>query len=196
MGTNLRTCSIDGCEQKHYGKGFCSKHYQRTWKHGDPGFTTNTPPGEVQEFFHNKVLTYEGDQCFLWPYSRTVFGYAQIRANGTSVAAHRIVCEVVHGEPPTEFHVAAHSCGKGHLGCVSPKHLRWATQSENQLDRVEHDTHQRGDRHPMAKLREKSVKEIKRLLAAKVPRREIAGRFGVTASAIQSIYSGRTWSWV
>ena len=27
----IRFCSIDGCEKKHYGKGFCSKHYQRDW---------------------------------------------------------------------------------------------------------------------------------------------------------------------
>lgn len=25
----MRTCSIDGCERKHLGKGLCSLHYQR-----------------------------------------------------------------------------------------------------------------------------------------------------------------------
>ncbi len=31
----MRLCSIEGCRAKHYGKGYCGKHYQR-WKcHGD-----------------------------------------------------------------------------------------------------------------------------------------------------------------
>lgn len=31
-----RTCSIDGCESRHKGHGYCSKHYQRYKKSGDP----------------------------------------------------------------------------------------------------------------------------------------------------------------
>lgn len=31
-----RTCSIDDCESKHYGRGWCHRHYQRWRKWGDP----------------------------------------------------------------------------------------------------------------------------------------------------------------
>lgn len=30
------TCSIDGCEGKHKGRGWCAKHYMRWLTHGDP----------------------------------------------------------------------------------------------------------------------------------------------------------------
>jgi hypothetical protein len=29
-------CSINGCEKKHFGKGFCYSHYFNWWKHGTP----------------------------------------------------------------------------------------------------------------------------------------------------------------
>ena len=32
----LKTCSIKGCHKQHNAKGFCSKHYSRYRKHGDP----------------------------------------------------------------------------------------------------------------------------------------------------------------
>lgn len=31
-----RKCSIELCDNKHFGRGFCSKHYQRWVTHGDP----------------------------------------------------------------------------------------------------------------------------------------------------------------
>lgn len=29
-------CVIDGCEQKHYGRGWCRTHYRRWWDTGSP----------------------------------------------------------------------------------------------------------------------------------------------------------------
>lgn len=31
-----RTCSVDGCGRKHLSLGYCSTHYQRLRRHGDP----------------------------------------------------------------------------------------------------------------------------------------------------------------
>jgi 5-methylcytosine-specific restriction endonuclease McrA len=39
-----RTCSIDGCETKHFGRGWCQKHYLRWRNHGDP--LRERPPRE------------------------------------------------------------------------------------------------------------------------------------------------------
>lgn len=70
-------------------------------------------------------------------------GAAQINLGGRSVIVARMVCEEVNGPPPTPAHQAAHSCGKGHLGCITPQHLRWATQVENEADKLIHGTHNR-----------------------------------------------------
>lgn len=32
----IRYCDVEGCEKRHYGRGFCAVHYQRFRKHGDP----------------------------------------------------------------------------------------------------------------------------------------------------------------
>ena len=31
-----KTCSITGCESKHYGNGLCERHNRRRWTYGDP----------------------------------------------------------------------------------------------------------------------------------------------------------------
>ena len=32
----MRTCEIDDCDKKHYGKGLCKIHWQRMSRNGDP----------------------------------------------------------------------------------------------------------------------------------------------------------------
>ena len=29
-----KKCSVEGCENKHYAKGYCSRHYQQYKKYG------------------------------------------------------------------------------------------------------------------------------------------------------------------
>jgi hypothetical protein len=31
-----RTCSVEGCDRKHYGNGWCQMHNRRAREHGDP----------------------------------------------------------------------------------------------------------------------------------------------------------------
>jgi hypothetical protein len=72
---------------------------------------------------------YDKDDCLIWPFSSTR-GYGHFKCNGVRSYAHRYMCTLVHGEPPSDEHQASHSCGKGHQKCVSPRHLSWKTQSE------------------------------------------------------------------
>jgi hypothetical protein len=103
-----------------------------------------------------------------------------------------VVCETVHGPAPTAKHEAAHSCGNGHLGCVSPHHLSWKTPIENAADKLNHGTNPNGENNGQSKLTAENVSSI-RQLAGILAQRKIAERFGVSQSAVSLIVSGRNW---
>src|SRR5690606_20841041 len=93
---------------------------------------------------------------------------------------------------PTPRHEAAHSCGNGHLGCCNPRHLRWASHVANMADKVEHGTHQIGEKHGMARLTENDVRYIRKM-RGKVSQQKVAAQFGVTFSAISCVQRRATW---
>lgn len=75
-----------------------------------------------------------GPECLIWPFCTNHQGYGQLGYFGKVVKAHRLMCILAHGEPPTPQYHAAHSCGNGHLSCVHPEHLFWKTPTQNRLE--------------------------------------------------------------
>ena len=93
-------------------------------------------------------------------------------------------------------------CPKGQTACHNngvPKdnrlsNLRWDTVSNNMKDKVRHGTQTRGESHPITKLTEDSVKEIRDLYATKwYSQSDLADRFGVSRGTIESIVQGKIW---
>lgn len=189
-----RLCSISGCGKPIRARGWCTAHYLRWRRHGDP-IAGRTANGEPLRYLQDIVAAYEGEDCLIWPFSRSDRGYGMVMVKGASIGVHRIVCEDAHGPTPSPKHEAAHSCGRGHLGCVAKRHLSWKTRGENQADRVAHGTHSRGERARSAKLAKADVRTI-RTLATAVPQRELAKRFGVTRGTVSNIVTRRTWAWL
>lgn len=190
-----RICSIDECSKPHYCRSFCRGHYRKFLRMGDATIGL-TEAGEPSRYLKDVVMTYDGDECLSWPFARSK-GYASIgRANGNSGLVHRIVCESVHGSPVGDRKYAAHSCGNGHLGCVNPKHLRWATHAENMLDRNIHGTSNRGQRSWMSRLTNKDIIEIRKMAKSGFSQSYIAKNFGVARSTISSVLNGYSWSWL
>lgn len=72
--------------------------------------------------------------------------------------------------------------------------LIWESHIENEARKIGHGTKQLGERVGTAKLTADKVREIRTLLAARLPKQRIAAKFGVTDFAIYSISIGRTWS--
>ncbi len=134
--SNDGPCSIPGCDRPRHGYGLCYKHWARLRKHGNPVETKNPNLGKAKRFISETVLPFRGDDCLIWPFARKETGYAVARIDGKSTRVHRYACEIIHGERPSPRHEVAHSCGNGHIGCVNPHHLRWATHRDNLAERM------------------------------------------------------------
>ena len=129
-----------------------------------------------------------------WPFAKhCTSGYPLMRIDGKTVRVTRVICEREHGPPPTDRHVAAHSCANGHLACISKRHLRWATPAENAADTVLHGNSNFGERQWQAKLTAEKVKEIRARLGT-ARQKDLANEFGVSRTAISAISTGRNWT--
>jgi hypothetical protein len=191
-----RICSIAGCFKPHDAKGFCKKHYYRWSKYGtfDP-----LPQTKLQQAvaFVNDALTSGTDDCILWPTHLRMSdnGYGRVPHDGRTVGAHRLVCILAHGPEPFAKADAAHRCGVRR--CVNPRHVRWATRTENHLDTVLHGTNPRGERHGRAKLTEADVLEMRRMRRVSgATHDEIGRQFGVSTSTAHNAITGRRWGYL
>lgn len=188
-------CAAEGCDKAVYCRGWCGAHYWRWWAHGDP-LAGRTPEGEPLAWMADVALTHVGEDCLQWPYARYSNGYGTVNQGGKMRSVTRVVCEAIHGPPPSPKHEAAHICGKGHEGCCNPKHLRWATPAENAADKLDHGTIANGEANGSAKLTEADVHAIRRRRATGEVLQAIAADYGVCISAISSIAIRKNWAWL
>lgn len=148
---------------------------------GQVSSPSNPCGSKLMLWIRDVALTHRSTECLIWPFARTRDGYGGIGRKGKALKAHRYICIWVHGEPPEPQYHAAHSCGNGHLGCVSPKHLSWKTPSANSLE---------GRKHPRRVLTPAQVREVRR--SGALPQ-VIAERFGVREGTIRKIRTGKNW---
>lgn len=134
---------------------------------------------------------YTGDECLIWPMNRPR-GYPMVMCDGKLRYAHRVMCELVNGQPPTPTHEAAHSCGRGNQGCMTPRHLSWKTRSENQAERRSHGTHGKGMPGRRYKLTAETAAEIRTKIGT-MTNDALAAQYGVTRSNIRQIELGKIW---
>lgn len=181
----MKICSIEGCGRKHLAKGYCDLHYWRNHRHGSP-FANPDNDGQPLAWL-TKHARWESDACLPWPYGRNSHGYGSIAFGGKHIGAHRAMCIIAHGEPPFPAAHAAHSCGRGHEGCVNPKHLRWASAAENHGDR--RFTREGTRRVGNLKLTDSQCREM---LARKgaVSQKALADEYGVSEAAVSRLFNG------
>jgi hypothetical protein len=189
----MKLCSVEGCGLKASVHGYCWGHDKQA-KRG-VAFHPVTPRkhrrGSQLPWLEAHV-NYTGDECLIWPFAFHRDGRGQVTIDKRTHQAHRVMCEKAHGPPPTPEHEAAHSCGKGHLGCVHPGHVSWKTHQQNIDDKEVHGTMLRGEQIYCAKLTETQVRDIRRL-ANVASRRDLADRYGVVPGTITKVIKRALW---
>ena len=123
-------------------------------------------------------------------------GYSTARRSFT---VGRLVCWLVHGEPPTDAHQV------DHINRIRsddrPENLRWFTASQN-AQNVSDETkakllasclrprrRYRGEDHPQAKLTDSQIKEIRQ---CKMSQNQLAAKFHVAQSHISRIQNRKS----
>jgi hypothetical protein len=128
-----KACEVEGCERPIYkAAAYCRPHRRAAEQYGDPLARKRSEKGAGAALLLSLVGT-DNDDCVLWPFGGYLNGYGYVYFKGKLTGAHRASCWLKFGAPPTSDHQAAHSCGQKR--CVNPRHLRWATQRENEADK-------------------------------------------------------------
>ena len=130
--------------------------------------------------------------CWQYPWS-TTGRYANISYRGRKTSAHRLICEIAHGDP-LPGQIARHSCDNPK--CCNPHHLAWGTQGDNIADALDRGRFALGAKHGRAKLDDAKVKAIRQLLKCGESMNRVARHFGVSRPCIKQIVTGRTWAHV
>jgi hypothetical protein len=122
------------------------------------------------------------------------YGYIGVHlSHGKYRTIHDLVLESFIGKRPIGLQ-CAHLNGKRSDNRI--ENLAWVTCKENHRHLRLHGTVLLGSRNPSAKLDEKNVLIIKRLLTLGIPMTQIAGMYGVTRTTIQKIRDGLRWTHV
>ena len=124
-----RNCTIDGCAKPREARGWCSKHYRRYQRHGDP-LATSRIVGDTEARFWSYVDKDGTDGCWLWTGHTSPDGYGVLRIDGRTEYMPRWSYEL-HNGPIADGLEPDHLC-RVRL-CVNPEHLEPVTHEENVL---------------------------------------------------------------
>lgn len=169
---------------------------------------------EIERFW-SKIDIQDEDKCWDWQASVSTSGYGQVvrgkMGQQKSYRAHRIAYYLYHGIDPQD-NILCHTCLNITRRCCNPLHMYMGTHTDNMLDAVADGArevkptrtfHHRwgsdkqiGSRHPMAKLDEDKVRDIRIRLARRETQRSIAKIYNVSRSQIHAINSRYTWKHV
>jgi hypothetical protein len=176
-------CEVAGCGKQSKGR-FCSVHYHRYVRHGDPLGGSTTFKGDAQSFIE-KAVRWNSDNCLIWPFYRSPNGYAQATINGRPRSVHKYVCERVNGKPKRGME-AAHTCENGSGGCVGGSHLEWQTHAQNMSTAKM----RKGEQHHNAKL---TIAQVNKIRSSTKAVSVLSNEYGVSKRHILRIKHRNSW---
>jgi hypothetical protein len=193
----MRTCDIDGCDNKHSARGLCKAHYKQQVRSGelvpaDRGVTKQQYLDAIAAAHVGGWITFG---CIPAPGSRDKDGYGRVKVEGKGCSAHNYTLRQTAGPPPPDKPEAAHACrGKG---CANPAHLSWKDRQGNADDMRRDGTRSRivGEFNGSAKLTADDVREMIRLYAGGGwTYARLGERYGVHVNTVGHILRGERWS--
>jgi hypothetical protein len=136
----------------------------------------------------------QNGDCLEWMGHRIRTGYGRLRVNGRMTLIHRAAWIDRNGPIP-EGMCVCHTCDNP--PCWNTDHLFLGTQGDNNKDRHQKGRSRggrlQGEKHHQARL---SVGDVLAIRASVDRSGDLAERYGMTQSNINSIRSGRRWSHV
>lgn len=141
------------------------------------------------------VVREELGPCWIWTGALSgraphQYGFMRLSQPRRMAKAHRLAHEHWIGRIPDGL-VVLHSCDVSE--CVRPDHLSSGTLLENSAQMRERDRSGRGIRHPMAKLSEIDVLEIRQRCARGEVQKRVAKSFGITHQTVSKIALRKSW---
>lgn len=125
----IRYCSVEGCERRNFGHGFCQMHYARWRRHGDPLVVDESrQPKPLRERLLGRINIDPNTGCWIWRGFRKPDGYARVGRNGKLVYVHVASYEEFVGPVPEGLELD-HLCRNP--SCLNPDHLEPVTHAEN-----------------------------------------------------------------
>jgi hypothetical protein len=146
------------------------------------------------------------DGCWIWNGAKTgnterAYGVISIKSVRVApMLVHRVVYESRFGPVPDGLDVC-HSCDN--RLCVNPDHLWTGTRKQNMQDCASKGRHwsqtgkyspPKGSSHPMARINEDDVVEIRKLHSSGKSMAEIGRAFGVTKTSVWQIIRMKNWT--
>jgi hypothetical protein len=106
---------------------------------------------------------------------------------------HRVICSAFHGLPPARDYHCGHLDGEP--GNNKPENLAWVSASENAKHNYALGRQKRGQAHPMAKLTDAEVEELRVLHSCGASTRELARWYRSKQPTVHHIISGKHRLW-
>lgn len=146
----------------------------------------------IPERYLSKIEINKNTGCWIWT-SAKIKGYGIYRLNNRNFRAHRMMYEFHYGPIPKDM-LICHKCDNP--SCVNINHLFLGTAQDNIIDMHNKGRfdNRKGDRHPLAKLTDKNIIDIRSSWLNKLyNQRQLARMYSVTFQTISDIVNRKSW---
>ncbi len=170
----------------------------RCWRHQRMRFNRSSRytymVAQLAQLQDDQSLPWNTYPCLEWPFYRDPNGYGHLYHLGMQLV-HRESFKVVHPDFDDVLHIL-HRCDNP--PCFRPVHLFSGTNRDNVHDAMRKGIFHGGSPHlgsenGNSKLKEYQVVEIKKLIAAGAPSKDIAITIGISRRTVNAIKKGEIW---